>query len=53
MVSKKAFYSYVLILTTFLLLLSGCVSSSGTSNSSSIKAGVGVNLGEIKTERRP
>ena len=44
MVSKKAFYSYVLILTTFLLLLSGCVSSSGTSNSSSIKAGVGVNL---------
>src|SRR6266852_1760252 len=44
MVSKKAFYSYVLILTTFLLLLSGCVSSSGTSNSSGIKAGVGVNL---------
>src|SRR6266700_3049404 len=44
MVSKKAFYSYVLILTTFLLLLSGCVSSSGTSNSSGIKAGVGVDL---------
>src|SRR6266702_8221276 len=44
MVSKKAFYSYILILTTFLLLLSGCVSSSGTSNSSGIKAGVGVDL---------
>jgi ABC-type branched-subunit amino acid transport system substrate-binding protein len=44
MLSKKAFYSYVLILTTFLLLLSGCVSSSGTSNSSGIKAGVGVDL---------
>ena len=44
MVSKKAFYSYVLIITTFLLLLSGCVSSSGTSSSSGIKAGVGVNL---------
>jgi len=44
MLSKKAFYSYVLILTTFLLLLSGCVSSSGTSSSSGIKAGVGVDL---------
>src|SRR2546429_2432788 len=44
MLSKKAFYSYVLILTTFLLLLSGCVSPSGTSNSSGIKASVGVDL---------
>jgi ABC-type branched-subunit amino acid transport system substrate-binding protein len=44
MLSKKAFYSYVLILTAFLLLLSGCVSSSGTSSSSGIKAGVGVDL---------
>src|SRR5713101_5125059 len=44
MVSKKAFYSYVLILKTFLLLLSGCVSSSGTSHSSGMAAGVGVNL---------
>lgn len=46
MVSKKAVYSTILVLTILLIVLSGCASASSGNGSGSggIKAGVGVNL---------
>src|SRR5690349_20348733 len=42
MAIKKPFFAWVLILTTTVMILSGCASNNGSS--SSIKAGVGVDL---------
>src|SRR5437868_12037510 len=44
MALKKLCLPWILILTSTLIVLSGCASNSGNSNSSSIKAGVGVDL---------
>src|SRR3989442_7523891 len=44
MTLKKAFFTSVLTLTTILLVLSGCASSSGSTSSGGIKAGPGVDV---------
>jgi len=44
MALKKAFFTSVLTLTTILLVLSGCASSSGSTSSGGIKAGPGVDV---------
>ena len=44
MAIKKGFFTCVLTLTTIVLLLSGCASSTSSSNSGGIKAGPGVDL---------